>query len=120
MSEGTGVSIRRRRSRSEIEQLVKAYGQSSLTRQAFCAQHSLSVGTLDRYRKRCRRMEGPQPELSRIVPVELVSRHSPTMSTAALGGGALYLELAKGRRIAVSCGFDATTLLRLVTTLEEA
>lgn len=120
MSEESGVLLRRRRSRGEIEQLVKAYEQSGLKRQAFCAQHSLSVATLDKYRQRCRRMEGPKRELRRIIPVELVSSHSPMMPTTAPGGGALYVELAKGRRIAVGCGFDATTLMRLVTVLEGA
>jgi hypothetical protein len=119
MSEGAGVSIRRRRNRGEIEQLVKAYEQSGLTRHAFCVQHGLSVATLDKYRQRSRRMER-QTDLNRIVPVELVRSHSLNSSATVSGDGALYLELARGRRIAVNCGFDATTLLRLVTTLEEA
>ena len=58
MSEAAGVVVRRRRSRVEAEQLVVELEQSGLTRQAVCAQHGLSVGTLDRYREH-RRPEVP-------------------------------------------------------------
>jgi hypothetical protein len=33
---------------------------------------------------------------------------------------ALYVELATGRRIEVGCGFDAATLKRLLSVLEQA
>jgi hypothetical protein len=35
-------------------------------------------------------------------------------------GASLHLELAGGRRIAVTAGFDAATLTRLIAVLEQA
>jgi hypothetical protein len=114
------VGTRGRRSGAEIEQRVEAYQRSGLTRKAFCAQHKLSVGTLDKYRQR-RNGTTPAREANTIVPVELVrgnSRTTPVAGSAAIA--TLYVELANSRRIAVSSGFDTTTLIRLVSALEEA
>jgi hypothetical protein len=38
----------------------------------------------------------------------------------ASDGASLHLELAGGRRIAVTAGFDAATLTRLIAVLEQA
>ena len=46
------VSVRKRRSRVEVEKLVAEYEASGLTRDGFCQQHGLSVTTLDKYRQR--------------------------------------------------------------------
>jgi hypothetical protein len=116
MSEEIEVSSRRRRSSSEIAELVKAYEQSGLTRRAFCAERGLARATLSVYLQRHRRMKSEQSKLNRIVPVELVK--SPVSNLHS--DGALYVELAKGRRIVVASGFDTTTLVRLITALEEA
>jgi hypothetical protein len=118
MSEGVGIVVRRRRSRGEAERLVIKFEQSGLTRQVFCAQHGLSLGTLDRYRKH-RRLEAPAAA-SRILPVEFVSSVAPAPSVSEVGRGGLWVELMNGRRIAVAHGFDAPTLERLVAVLEQA
>ena len=116
MSEAAGIVVRRRRSRVEAARLVVEFEQSGLTRQSFCAQHGLSVGTLDRYREH-RRPEA-RATASRILPVEFVSSVAPA-PLAEAGRGALWVELGNGRRIAVAQGFDATTLERLVAVLEQ-
>src|ERR1700686_1911968 len=117
MSESVGIAVRRRRSRVEAERLVLEFEQSGLTRQAFCAQHGLSVGTLDRYREH-RRPVAPAAA-SRMLPVEIVASVVPAPS-AEMSREALWVELGNGRRIAVAQGFDAPTLERLVAVLEQA
>ena len=43
------VSVRKRRSRVEVEKLVAEYEASGLTRDVFCQQRGLSVTVLDKY-----------------------------------------------------------------------
>ena len=104
------------------------YEQSGLTRRVFCRQHGISLATLDNYRRQ--RGCGPgQAEDSApaainssavtFVPVELVERSSLHRQTAGIGAS-IYIELVSGRRIAVTAGFDATTLTRLIAVLEQA
>lgn len=104
------------------------YEQSGLTRRLFCRQHGLSLATLDNYRRQ--RACGPgkaqdstgdptSPPAVTLVPVELVER-SPLHRQAVVNGASLHIELASGRRIGVTAGFDAATLTRLIAVLEEA
>jgi hypothetical protein len=104
------------------------YEQSGLRRRIFCLQHGLSLATLDNYRRQ--RACGPSqaqdaapgptsaPAVT-FVPVELVER-SPLHRQTAVDGASLHIELASGRRIGVTAGFDAATLTRLIAVLEEA
>jgi hypothetical protein len=104
------------------------YEQSGLTRRIFCRQHGLSLATLDNYRRQ--RACGPgqaqdaacaptsAPAVA-FVPVELVERSSPHRATAD-DGARLHIDLSGGRRIAVTAGFDAATLTRLIAVLEQA
>jgi transposase-like protein len=119
MSEGIVVG-RRRRSRVEAERLVLEYERSGLSRRAFCAQHGLSVPSLDQYRKRCRDVMSSsamtESAANRILPVEFID----TAASAVESLRSLRVELANGRRIEVSPGFDGATLERLVAVLEKA
>jgi hypothetical protein len=119
MSEGI-VVVRRRRSRVEAERLVLEFERSGLSRRAFCAQHGLSVPSLDQYRKRCRDVMSSsamtKAAANRILPVEFVDAEV----SAAESSRPLRVELANGRRIEVAPGFDASTLERLVAVLEKA
>ena len=45
----------RGRGRGDWERLVAAYEQSELTRKAFCAERSLSMSSLDYWRRKLRR-----------------------------------------------------------------
>lgn len=112
-SERVGLEQRRRRSRAEAEQLVSDYEASGLTRQAFCSGHGLSVAALDKYRRSRRSGCG------RMVAVEVVPGVRSTAHGEAEAGSALLVELANGRRISVDGGFEASTLQRLITVLEQ-
>lgn len=103
-----------RRSRVEAERLVSEFEASGLTRRAFCAGHGLSMTTLDKYRRR--HGHAGTNGAGRMVPVEVVA--GPAAPASGVSSG-LWLELAKGLRIAVDRGFDAVTLERLLTTLAE-
>jgi hypothetical protein len=109
-------SVRRRRSRVEVEKLVGEYEASGLTRDVFSQQRGLSVTTLDKYRQRVQKWarSGGGP----MLPVEVVL---PTESNcAARRYGVLVVESRSGRRIEVDLGFDAETLERLLTILDKA
>ena len=127
MSEHPVSSIHRRprRSRAEVAQIVSSYSQSGLSRSQFCRQHGLSLSTLNRHcqhgRHRdalrsasmSRSLSAVELPLARVEFVEKstthIKRHDP-----------LLVELAGGRRIAVSSGFDASTLTRLIAVLEQS
>lgn len=127
MNEPQAHRTRRRRSREEAERLVVEYEQSGLTRRIFCRQHGISLATLDNYRRQrtCAPCQVPDATPAtaitsavRLVPVELVER-SPLHGKAA-NSASIYIEMARGRRIAVTAGFDAATLTRLIAVLERA
>jgi hypothetical protein len=124
MSEVVGVGLRRRRRGAEAERLVLEFQRSGLTRRDFCAEHGLSVGTLDNYRRRfgvgCKRPEKVAATAGRMLPVEFVNEDAATQSPASRNSCSLSIELENGRRIDVGDGFDAPTLERLVLLLEKA
>src|SRR5271156_77678 len=109
-------SVRRRRSRVEVEKLVAEHEASGLTRDVFCQQRGLSVVTLDKYRRRVQKWarSGAGP----MLPVEVVL--STGSNCAARGYGVLVVESRSGRRIEVGRGFDGETLERLLTILDKA
>jgi hypothetical protein len=114
MNEQQVCEVRRRRSRTEVEQLVASYEASGLTRIEFCVRHGLSLSTFSRHRKR-REPQVPSSPNS-LLAVEL----SPPQASVAAASGALVVALRGGRRIEVSCGFDAGALEQLVRVLEGA
>ena len=107
---------RRRRSRAEVEALVAEFEASGLKREAFCQRRGLSVGTLDKYRRRAQ--AGRRPSSGPMLPVEVVwsTAENPTSDTGR--DGVLVVELRSGRRIEVRRGFDAGTLERLLILLD--
>jgi hypothetical protein len=113
--------VRRRRSRSEALRLAFEYEQSGLTRSTFCRHHDLSLASLDSYR----RLRGKHPSMEHsttsdpaLVPVELIDH--PSSAQPANTDAGIYLVLCNGRRLGVVSGFDAPTLTRLISVLEEA
>ena len=108
-------SVRRRRSRVEVEKLVAEYEASGLTRDVFCQQRGLSVVTLDKYRRRVQKWA--QSGAGPMLPVEVVL--STGSNCAARGYGVLVVESRSGRRIEVGRGFDAETLERVLTILDK-
>jgi len=111
------VSVRKRRSRVEVEKLVGEYEASGLTRDGFCQQRGLSVAALDKYRQRVQKWAraGAGP----MLPVEVVLSPAQGSSCAARGNGGLVVESRSGRHIEVGRGFDAETLQRLLTILDK-
>jgi transposase-like protein len=125
MSENPVSTVRRRhrRSRAEVAQIAASYAQSGLGRSEFCRQQGLSLSTLNKYCPHARHRDSlPSTSMTRneaelsLAPVEFVEKsaehteqHDP-----------LLVELACGRRISVSAGFDAATLTRLIAVLERA
>jgi hypothetical protein len=98
------------------------YEQSGLTRCVFCRQHGISLATLDNYRRQraCASSQAQDATPAvRLVPVELVER-SPLYGKTAANSASIYIEMARDRRIAVTAGFDAATLTRLIAVLEQA
>ena len=111
------VSVRKRRSRVEVEKLVAEYEASGLTRDGFCQQHGLSVTTLDKYRQRVEKWarSGGGP----ILPVEVVLSTAQGSKCAVRCDRGLVVESRSGRRIEVGRGFDGKTLERLLTILDK-
>ena len=105
--------VRRRRSRAEAEQLLAEYEVSGLTAVEFCRQKGLSLATLARYRKR--QADGSTAPANSWLAVE-VSGDGAVLDSGANRG--LVLALPCGRRIEVQRGFDAATLVQLLSVLE--
>jgi hypothetical protein len=110
-------SVRKRRSRDEVEKLVAEYEASGLTREGFCQQRELSVTVLDKYRQRVQKWS--QAGAGPMLPVEVVLSTAQDSRRAVRGAGDLVVELRSGRRIEVGQGFDAQTLQRLLTILDK-
>ena len=113
MDEATGEPAPRRRTTTEIEQIVTAFAGSGLNRAEFCRQHAISLATLDRYLKR---MRGEHPSEGTLVTVEVAGRKLRSEHEV---GRSLAVVLASGYRIEVETGFDGPTLQRLLELLEK-
>jgi hypothetical protein len=127
MSEPPVSSIHRRprRSRAEVAQIASSYPQSGLSRSQFCHQHGLSLSTLNKYCPHAlHRDAAPSASMSKpLGAVELPLARVEFVEESATHTeqrDPLLVELAGGRRIAVSAGFDAVTLTRLIAVLERA
>lgn len=81
-----GLKEAPKRTRAEGQQLIAEFEASGLGRKAFCASRSISINTLDYWRRRCkaRLMEVPKvaPEFVELTPLS--------------GFGALDVELELG------------------------
>jgi transposase-like protein len=116
MTNETGVNVQlvqRRRTRSEIAQIVAQFANSGLNRTEFCRGHGMTLGTLNRYLQRSREGAAGHSGDGAFIAVELAG---PKL---AMDSG-LTVVLSRGRRIAVAAGFDASTLQRLLLVLEDA
>lgn len=114
MTEEQSVTGKKRRTAAEIERIVREYESSGLNRSQFCRQQDLTLGVLNRY-LRLLATSGSGGSGDGLVAVELAGQKLGGERSASSG---LAVVLARGRRIAVSAGFDATTLQRLVQVLE--
>jgi hypothetical protein len=110
--------VRRRRSRSEAAALVEEYEASGLSREGFCRQRGLVVGTLDKYRRLVR--DGLRSVAGRMIPVEVAPSPRRETSGDVDEESPFVVRLHGGRRIEVRRGFDAGTLERLLAVLDGA
>ena len=92
-------------------QRIGDWQDSGLSIPAFCKRRGLSQPSFYFWRGELRRRDS---EKTLFVPIRLRA-DGPAPST----NHALELFLADGRRIGVAPGFDAATLRRLLTALEE-
>lgn len=104
-----------RRTPAEIQQIVSEFESSGLNRSQFCRRQGLTFGVLNRYLKRLGAACGRGATSDGLVAVELAGKK---LGAERADGCDLAVVLASGRRIAVSTGFDAATLRRLVQVLE--
>ena len=107
---------RRRRTREEVRQLVRAFQTSGLRAREFCQRHGLAPSTLRRNLQRVGRASAPGQPGARFVAVNV--KGAAPAAKPAPAAAALEVVLAGGRRIAVGPGFDAATLGQLVRALE--
>jgi len=117
MAGKTDLSVPKRRTRAEVQQLVAEFVSSGMRRSEFCQSRGLSFSTLDRHLKKLRWKRRRKPIFSagRLVPVELEASKAPMQHRANCG---LAVVLAGGRRIEVHPDFDTSTFERLVGILE--
>jgi hypothetical protein len=110
--------VRKRRSRAEAASLVAEFEASGLSRQEFCRQRVLAVGTLDKYRRRLH--GGLRSVVGPMIPVEVAPLPRRGGSGDVDEESPFVVELRSGRRIEVRRGFDAGTLERLLIVLDRA
>lgn len=108
--------VRHRRSREEVERLVKEYEASGLGGQEFCNKHGLSLSTLNRHRRR-KQLGVDSKTPGRLIPVEISEPQRPRAKEEC---AELLVRLSSGRRIEVRGGFDPKVLGQLVRVLEQA
>src|SRR5271157_2908054 len=102
---------RRRRTRQEVQRLVREFGTSGLARSEFCRIHGMTLKTLQRGLKRERTQSSDmQTDGKRLVRVKVIGG-SDTTDRERLG---MAVVLAKGRRIELSRDFDPGQLRRVV------
>jgi hypothetical protein len=119
MTAKTELSAPKRRTRAEVQQLVAEFVSSGMRRSEFCRSRGLSFSTLDRHlkKRRWKRRRRPTLSASRLVPVKLGARKSPSQQEPRCG---LAVVLPGGHRIEVHPDFDTNTFERLVSLLEWA
>jgi hypothetical protein len=104
------TGIRRYRSRSEAEQLVRSFESSGLTRQQFCARNQIARNTFNRYMLRYSVRADKTSTEQQLVAVEIVD--------GLARRAAVVVVLAGGRRVEVTRDFDVKTLQQVVSALE--
>ena len=103
-----GKKRRTRRNGKEVQRLVEEFISGGMKPSEFCRTRGLSPGTLQRHLKGGKQRARQIP---RLVAVELEQK-------AAQKANAIEVVLARGRRVEVRPGFDASTLQAVIAVLE--
>ena len=96
-------------------QWIQRWQESGLRVREFCARHRLAVPNFYAWRRTLAKRAAARP---RFVPVE-VTPEPRTQTRTDPAASPLQLLLPTGRRLGIGPGFDAPTLVRLLTLLEE-
>ena len=100
---------------SEWPEVLSRYQDSGLSQKAFCLREGLSLHSFLYHCYRRTKRAQPTKTLPTFLPV--IVKPIPQYHTEP--NDALVLALPAGRRLAVSAGFDRSTLKRLLDVLEE-
>jgi hypothetical protein len=104
------TGLRRYRSQSEAEQLVRIFETSGLTRQQFCARNRVATNTFKRYMQRYGDGSDTRKPEQHLAAVEVVDEVAIRAK--------IIVVLGCGRHVEVGAGFDVKTLQRVVEALE--
>src|SRR6516164_2911172 len=106
----------RRRTRQEVQRLVREFGSSGLGRSQFCRIHGMTLKTLQRGLEREPIESGDiQADGKRLVRVKVIGGKGTADRERPC---AIAVVLAKGRRIELNRDFDPAQLRQVVATLE--
>jgi transposase len=95
--------------------MVRGWRNSGLSVRDFCAEKGLTEPSFYSWRRTIAQRDA---EAVRFVPVRVVPEEQPAAMDHGVRSG-LELVLRAGRLLRVGPGFDAATLQRLLTVLEE-
>src|SRR5258707_962310 len=87
------------RSEQEIEQLIKGFKPSGLTRQQYCEQHGIAVTSFDYYWLRRPAKKKEHSHSTPVVKVELTKSSCFASAPPSQQSGGFSLVLANSRRI---------------------
>lgn len=88
--------VARRRCRADGERLVAQFERSGLGRGAFCAARSISVNTLDYWRRRLRRKAPARSGFVELLPVAAKAGTSNGWDVELTLGDGVMLRLRRG------------------------
>jgi hypothetical protein len=101
-----------KRSREEVEQLLRGYEESGLRRQEYCQQAGIPVTTFDYYRQReARKAAAGKRAAAKLVKVKVEGSAEQARSV-------FTLVLGNGRRIETGWNFADAELSRLIRIVE--
>jgi hypothetical protein len=115
MDHQANVAPAKRRTREEIRQIVAEFATSGMPQSEFCGSRGISRSTLDRHLRKQRAQDQGSRAGNRLLAVEIRTASGSSASTSS----GLVVGLTSGRRIEVNRGFDAATLERLLTVLDQ-
>ena len=98
--------LSRRRTRSEIREIIEAYYASGQTQGAFAVRRGIGVSTLSLWLRRERRQAiAPMPSLEREPDLVEVSLSGAQPARQQRPGGDFAIEFAGGERLRMMRGF---------------
>jgi hypothetical protein len=109
------LPVHKRRARAEIRQLVAEFATSGMEASEFCRSRGLSRTTLYRHLKKGESEGNRGSGGIELLAVEVAG----VKCSSPIRDPELAVVLGNARRIEVHPGFDAATLARLVSVLEQ-